>query len=86
MPEDLDVKEIARQDAIADKVFNDLGLDAATQRVATHQTLSLQDKFNLTGLEQEFRPPEPVSFDQGFMVDVASGIYNGLIIDSFRIK
>ena len=82
MPEDLDVKEIARQDAIADKVFNDLGLDAATQRVATHQTLSLQDKFNLTGLEQEFRPPEPVSFAQGFMVDVASGIYNGLIIET----
>jgi len=82
MPEDLDVKEIARQDAIADKVFNNLGLDASTQRVATHQTLSLQDKFRLTGLEQEFRPPAPVSFDQGFMIDVASGIYNGLVIET----
>jgi len=62
-----------------EKTFEKLGLDVNTQREATHQALSHQDKFSPTGLEEQY-VPDKHRFDQGFLLDAAAGVYNGLIV------
>ena len=71
-------QEVSGENPMA-KTFEKLGLDANTQRLATRQALSHQDKFSPTGLEEQY-VPEKKKFDQGFLEDAAAGIYNGLII------